>query len=114
MSVRIRALHAVVLVAGLLGCSGIWTRAMAQGDQRNERRGYAPPPQTVRATQSRPRIGTAAQPRIDVGQRFSPRHRFGQVAAPAIVYYVPVPSGDGYGYGYGGGVYDTDGRPLYA
>jgi hypothetical protein len=66
--------------------------------------------------QSRPRIGFAATPRPNLGQRLSPRNRFGRVSAPAIVYYVPVPIDGGYGGygGYGGGVYDTDGRPLYA
>jgi hypothetical protein len=126
MSVTTRAVRAAIVVAGLLGFSGMSATAVAQRYQRVEprapqpARAYVAPPQSVRAAQSRPRIGTAAQPRPTVDQRFgstfnrdqrnSPQHRFRRVSAPAIVYYIPVPS-DGYG---AGGVYDTDGRPLYA
>lgn len=123
MSVTTRAVHTAVVVAGMLGIPGTSATAVAQRYQHNEprasqpARAYAAPPRSVRPAQSRPRIGMAVEPRRNVDQRsastlnrdqrVSPRHRFGRVSAPAIVYYVPVPSG-------GGGVYDTDGRPLYA
>jgi hypothetical protein len=131
MSVTARAVHAAVVVAGLLGISGMSATAAAQRYQRNgprtsqPPRAYAPPPRSARTAPSHPRIGVAAEPRPNVdqrsvwtlnrNQRVSPQHRFGRVSTPAIVYYIPVPSDGGYGsYGYGGGVYDTDGRPLYA
>jgi hypothetical protein len=126
MSVSTHAVHVAVIVAGLLGVSGVSTTADAQRYQRNEprasqpARAYTAPPRSVRADQSHPRIGIAIEPRPSVDQRsvsklnrdqrVSPRHRFGRVSAPAIVYYMTAPSG---GYE-GGGVYDTDGRPLYA
>jgi hypothetical protein len=124
MSVTTRVLHTAVVVAGLLGVSGLSATAIAQRYERNQprasqpARAYTPPPRSIRTAQPRLRIGTAAQARPNVDQRsfstlnrdqrVSPRHRFGRVSSPAIV-YIPVPSD-----GYGGGVYDTDGRPLYA
>jgi hypothetical protein len=123
MSSTGRAAHAaVVIIAGLLGVTGTSSTAIAQ------RHGPVAPraaqPQPVRPAQ-RQRIGFAVEARpnsdqrsfsmLNDDQRFSSRHRLNRVSAPVIVYYVPVPSGDDYpSRGYGGGVYDTDGRPLYA
>ena len=141
MSATARAVHAaVVVVAGLLGISGTSSTAVAQRPRYGM--ASAPQPERVRAAQPRyartaqperpraalPRFGTAviidtksnddrrSFSRLNRDQRTSSHHRIGQVSAPAIVYYVPVPSGYDYypsSRGYGGGVYDTDGRPLY-
>lgn len=140
MSAKARAVHAAfVVVAGMLGISGTSSTAVAQ----RPRYGMASAPQPERVRTAQPQYARTAQPErpraalprfgtaviidtksnhdrrsfssLNRDQRLSSRHRIGQVSAPAIVYYIPVPSGSDYpsSRGYGGGVYDTDGRPLY-
>jgi hypothetical protein len=115
---------AVVIIAGLLGIAAASSTAIAQ----RPRYGTASEPQPERSRAAQPRIGMAviidtksnddrrSFSRLNRDQRVSSHHRIGHGSAPAVVYYVPVPSyGSDYpsSRGYGGGVYDTDGRPLY-
>jgi hypothetical protein len=111
MSTTARAVHAaVVVVAGLIGVVGGSSSAAAQ--RGRPATAAQPTPQDSRreARSQRSSMSMIVDSRQrGADQRGQDRFRNNQRLSPTVVYYVPVPTG----YGGGGGVYDTDGRPLY-
>jgi hypothetical protein len=111
MSTTARAVHAaVVVVAGLIGVVGSSSAAAAQRGRPATAAQPTPHDSRRDARSQRSSMTMNVDSRQRGGeQRGHDRFRNNQRLSPTVVYYVPVPVG----YGGGGGVYDTDGRPLY-
>jgi hypothetical protein len=107
---------ALVIVAGTLVISGASSAAVAQGSRPRVAHAAEPVP-VPHATTPYPGATVTIDPRWYRLQQFHAPIRRHQHPSrtPQVVYY-PVPVGyPSYPQGgYGGGVYDTNGRPLYS
>jgi hypothetical protein len=102
--------RSVLVVAGMLALASVPSAASAQ--RANPRPALGPPPTPPAPTTPYPGATVTIDPRW-YGYQPVPRpvRRHQQQSA----YYVPVPSYPYYpASGYGGGVYDTNGRPLFS
>jgi hypothetical protein len=103
------ARHAALVVVAAIGVGGVSSPAVAQ--RTTPRPALGPNPVPPAPTTPYPGATVTIDPRIYQQQRvFRPGrgHRHQNVYTQAPIYYPTV------GYGSGGGVYDTNGRPLWS
>ena len=107
---------ALVVTVGVLGLAGASSTADAQRPARPA--SAAQGPTEPRPTTPYPGASVIIDPRFYPQQPTPGPLRRRHPSGHDVVYYIPVPTGypsyyPSAGYGGGGGVYDTNGRPLY-